>query len=168
MEWRYHPIAAAGSGYKIMQKNMYGYLFLGTLIVMIDRISKSAALTWCAQSAHTITSFLSCDLFFNRGISWGFLHSDSDYLFVGVSLVQMAITIVISWCAYQRYVRGGAIIGEICIVAGSFSNLIDRAVYSGVIDFIILSYNNISWPVFNIADVAIVCGVGILIFQHEE
>jgi signal peptidase II len=70
--------------------------------------------------------------------------------------------------AYHQYLCGNSIIGEVCVVTGSLSNLIDRVVYHGVIDFIILSYNDFSWPVFNIADTIIVLGVGIMIFQYEQ
>jgi len=78
------------------------------------------------------------------------------------------ITVGLCFYAYHNDARGRSIIGEICIIAGSFYNLIDRVLYGGVIDFIILSYANVSWPVFNIADVMIVIGVGFLIFQYEK
>jgi signal peptidase II len=151
-----------------MQKKQCGYLFLGTLILIVDRVTKMAALAWCADSAHTITSFLSFELFYNRGVAWSFLHFDSDYMFIGLSIVIAAITALVCWHAYHQYLRGCCIIGEVCIIAGSLSNLIDRAVYHGVIDFIILSYKDWSWPVFNIADAVIVLGVGIMIFQYEK
>jgi len=151
------------------------YLSLAAFILIIDRITKLAALQWCAQSAYVVSSYLSFDVVFNRGISWGMLHSASNSMFIFVSLVQVAITALLCWSLYiliknsfYNYVRGSAIIGLICIIAGSLSNLIDRAVYGGVIDFILLSYNNYSWPVFNVADAAIVCGVGILIFFDEK
>ena len=150
-----------------MHIKWYGYLLLGALICIVDRISKMAALMWCAGAAQTITSFLSCQVFFNRGIAWSFLHSESDSIFIGVSVVIACITAIVGWHAYYQYMRGRLIIGEVCVIAGSFSNLIDRAVYCGVIDFIVFSYNNFSWPVFNVADAVIVLGVGIMIFQYE-
>lgn len=151
-----------------MHKKLYGYLCLGTLIFLLDRVTKMAALAWCSESAYIVNSFLSFQLFFNRGVSWGMFHSDSDVIFVGVSLIIVGITALLSWHAYKHYKQGYAIFAETCIIAGSFSNLVDRALYHGVIDFIILSYNNVSWPVFNVADAVIVFGVGILIFYSEK
>jgi signal peptidase II len=150
-----------------MQRKMYGYLLLGAFICIIDRISKIVALRCCADVVQTITSFLSCQVFFNRGIAWSFLHSESDSVFIGISVVIACITALVVWHAYYQYMRGRLIIGEVCVIAGSFSNLIDRVVYCGVIDFIVFSYKNFSWPVFNIADAAIVVGVGIMVFQYE-
>ena len=75
-----------------MKKITYGYLFLGALIFIIDRITKMVALVCCTDSAHTVNQFLSFDLLFNRGVSWGLLHSTSDTVFVFVSLVIGIIT----------------------------------------------------------------------------
>lgn len=62
------------------------------------------------------------------------------------------------------------LVGLIAIIAGSLSNIVDRFIYGGVIDFIELSYNQWIWPVFNVADVAIVCGIGLILYDcyaHE-
>ena len=147
---------------------MCGYLGLGVFIFIIDRISKIAALAWCGESTHIINQFLSFELVFNRGVSWGMFHSNNDIIFIVVSLTIAIITAGFCAYAYQEYRRGVSIVGEVCIIAGSVCNLVDRVVYGGVIDFIVLSWGNISWPVFNIADAVIVLGVGILVFQYEK
>ena len=41
-----------------------------------------------------------------------------------------------------------------CIVGGAVGNMIDRFLYGYVIDYVSIGW----WPVFNLADVAIVCG----------
>jgi signal peptidase II len=151
-----------------MNKKLCGYFALAIGIFIIDRVTKLAALAWCLEDAHTVNQFLSFEVVFNRGISWGMLHSPSNVVFVLVSLIIVVITAGLCWYACHRYIRGGSIIGEVFIIAGSLSNLVDRVIYNGVIDFIILSYGNMSWPVFNIADAVIVLGVGILIFQYEK
>ena len=151
-----------------MNRKLCGYFALALGIFVIDRVTKLAALTWCGEFVRTINSFLSFEVVFNRGISWGMLHSSSDIVFGLVSLIIAAVTVAFCWYAYHNYLRGNSITGEICIITGSLCNLIDRVIYNGVIDFIILSYGNLSWPVFNVADAAIVIGVGILVFQYEK
>ena len=151
-----------------MNKKLYPYFVLAIGIFIIDRITKMAALAWCAEHVHRVNSFLSFEVLFNRGISWGMFYSTSDIVFLSISVIIASITIALCWYAYYNYTRGISIIGEVCIIAGSLSNLIDRAVYNGVIDFIILSYGNLSWPAFNIADAVIVFGVGMLVFQYEK
>jgi signal peptidase II len=51
------------------------------------------------------------------------------------------------------------------IIGGALGNVIDRAIYGAVIDFILLSWKSWSWPVFNLADMAISCGVGLIIID---
>ncbi len=120
------------------------------------------------QSACTVNSFLSFEVVFNRGISWGMFHSQSDVLFFIVSAIIAIITAVLCGYAYHNYMRGNVIAAEVCIIAGSCCNLIDRVMYGGVVDFIILSYGQLTWPVFNIADAVIVFGVGLFLLRYEK
>jgi len=80
----------------------------------------------------------------------------------------IAITIGLSYYAYKRYVAGETIYGEVMVVAGSCSNILDRFVYGGVIDFIEVSYGQWMWPSFNFADASIVIGVGIMMMKHYK
>ena len=49
--------------------------------------------------------------------------------------------------------------GAVALVAGAVGNLIDRITTGLVVDFLDLRI----WPVFNIADIAICCGVACMI-----
>jgi signal peptidase II len=147
---------------------MYKYIVLGVIIFLLDRITKLAALAYCSSAAYVVNPYLSFDVVFNRGVSWGMLHSSTNSFFILVSAVIAIITAFLCWHAYHNWRAGSSIIGHVCIIAGSMGNLMDRAVYGGVIDFIILSYKTFSWPVFNVADAAIVMGVFMLIFFDEK
>jgi len=144
------------------------YIILAGAIFIIDRITKLMALKQCMQLACTVNGFLSFEVIFNRGISWGMFHSQSDMLFYAVSLIIAMITASLCIYAYHNYKQGNVIVAEVCIIAGSCCNLIDRVIYGGVIDFIVLSYKNLSWPVFNVADAVIVFGVGLFLLRYEK
>ena len=141
----------------------YALLFFG--IIGIDRISKWWAIDTLAIP-YQVNQFLSFELVYNRGISWGLLHSTSDTLFAVVSIVIALVTLAVAISAWIRFMNGDAILGELLVVAGSCANLIDRVLYGGVVDFILLSYGQWSWPVFNIADAAIVVGVAIMLWEY--
>src|SRR6266852_8078932 len=147
---------------------MYIYILLALGILILDRITKFIALACCFDAPRHISSFLSFEVTLNRGVSWGMFHSNNDIVFVIVSLIIMMITAMLCWFAYYNYKQGRTIIAELCIIAGSLSNLVDRVLYGGVIDFIVLSYGNLYWPVFNIADVMIVLGVCLLLLKYEK
>ncbi|MCK9522715.1 MAG: signal peptidase II [Proteobacteria bacterium] len=55
------------------------------------------------------------------------------------------------------------------VLGGALGNLLDRMIYRFVIDFVdwyvVLGGKEYHWPTFNIADVAIVIGIGLMILQ---
>lgn len=57
-------------------------------------------------------------------------------------------------------------VGLSLIFGGAIGNYIDRIRFQYVIDFLDFHfYSKASWPAFNVADSAIVCGVGLLLLQ---
>lgn len=144
------------------------YLAIGVAVFIIDRLSKLYALFACYDQPYAINRFLSCEVTFNRGISWGVFHSESNTIFMTVLFINSCITALLAWYAYHRYTHNNSILGESLIIVGSFCNILDRLYYQGVVDFILFSYNQWSFPVFNVADVAIVVGVGIILYQQGK
>ena len=55
--------------------------------------------------------------------------------------------------------------GLVLFLAGGVSNLIDRVALGGVIDFLTIGVGPVRTGIFNIADVAILAGVGLLIWE---
>lgn len=143
----------------------YRYFAQMSVIIAVDRVLKWWALS-VGRSEYPITGWLSCHLMFNRGISWSMFDSDSFVQFTVVSMIVMAVTGLLIWHAYQQYAQGYTITAEVAVIAGSLSNLIDRYVYGGVIDFIMVHYQGWVYPVFNIADGAIVLGVMYMGYAH--
>jgi len=148
-----------------MKRMHIGATLIGAaLLFLLDRITKVWALRACADAWH-INQFLTCTLAFNRGVSWSFFSFADDARFIVLSMLIACITIGLMIHAWHTYRAGLPIYGELLVITGSVSNLIDRVLYGGVVDFIMLSYGSFSWPVFNIADTCIVCGVFLMILQ---
>lgn len=86
----------------------------------------------------------------NEGAAFG--------LFQGMTpvFILSAVVVVIGALVYTMALRPPAIvISALALIAGGAAgNLIDRVVHNGVIDYIDLKI----WPVFNLADIAIVTG----------
>ncbi|WPU93270.1 signal peptidase II [Mucilaginibacter sabulilitoris] len=57
------------------------------------------------------------------------------------------------------------VLGVILVLAGGMGNLYDRIVYNSVTDFMLIKYKWFQTGVFNIADVSIMIGVGLLLIQ---
>lgn len=141
------------------------YSLLFAFIIIADRITKYFVLMYITDR-YEVNQFLSFDLTLNRGIAWGIFYSQDNYIFAVVSIVIALITVGLAIYTYFRWRNQQCILGEICVIAGSCSNLIDRILYGGVIDFILLEVANWSWPVFNVADACIVVGVGVMLLEY--
>jgi len=100
----------------------------------------------------------------NAGITFGLFRADSA---TGTAVLTVAALLVIAglviwlWRAETRLVAGalGAIAG------GAVGNVIDRVRFGWVVDFIHAHAFGYEWYVFNVADAAIVCGVGTLVLD---
>ncbi len=53
-----------------------------------------------------------------------------------------------------------------CILAGGIGNFIDRAAYGYVVDFLVMGYAPLRTNIFNIADVVIMIGAGVLLVYY--
>ena len=54
------------------------------------------------------------------------------------------------------------------VIGGALGNLIDRIVFGVVTDFVLWRYHTHEWPVFNVADVALVVGVGLMFIDIQK
>ena len=54
------------------------------------------------------------------------------------------------------------------VIGGALGNLIDRIFFGVVTDFILWHYHTHEWPVFNVADVALVVGVGLMFIDIQK
>lgn len=137
-------------------------LTLGSfLLFAIDRITKLWALNLGGEWA--IHKNLSCALVLNRGVNWGLFNSTQTLPFIFLTLAIGVVIVMLLTLAISAAKQGKSIVGYLLILTGAFSNFIDRIFCGGVIDFIIVWFGDWSWPAFNIADVAILAGIALLI-----
>ena len=111
-----------------------------------------------------VTSFFNIIMVWNPGVSFGLFPAESDagrYFLIGFAVLVIVILTVWLFQATNRWlaVSLGLIIG------GASGNVIDRIVYGKVADFFHFYIGDWHWYVFNIADAAIVVGVGLLIID---
>src|SRR5438552_17637864 len=117
------------------QSPIFLYLVILFFTFQIDRVTKQLALLYATQR-YEINHFLSFDLVFNRGVTAGMFHSDSNIFFGLLTILICIIIAILAYWTWRRFMLGKNIIGELLVLSGAISNIIDRAVYGGVIDFI--------------------------------
>ena len=111
-----------------------------------------------------VLPFFDLVMAWNKGVSYSLFEADSDlelYLLLGVTALATLFLIIWLWRA-QTQCSG---LGLGLIIGGAIGNGIDRALYGAVADFFHFHIGAFSWYVFNLADVGIVAGVGLLLYE---
>lgn len=109
----------------------------------------------------------------NTGVAFGLL-SNLDPGWVHPLLLAATLFAVAGVLTYIYVVphRGPAPCGLGLILGGAVGNLIDRARFGYVVDFLDVHWDHHHWPAFNVADIGITVGVFLLIldmlFWHKE
>lgn len=134
-------------------------------IFLIDWLSKIAAYSLLAKRTIVITNFLSLELSYNSGIAWSLFASHKAVGYYTIIAVTFCVLAVLAKYTTDRQKQGYSVTGETLLLAGGFSNFIDRLLHRGVIDFIKISFGKWSFPIFNIADIAISVGAILILYQ---
>lgn len=137
------------------------YWFLIPLV--IDRVTKYGVVTEVIPDQQ-LFSFLDVYLTYNRGISWGIGNSDHHGQFVFVSLLVAMVLVSFCWFMYKTPMKHVALCASLVVLSGALSNFYDRIRFGGVIDFILFYWRDWWFPVFNMADVFIFCGITVLLY----
>jgi signal peptidase II len=137
-------------------------------IIIVDRITKAYAVA-AYVIPRDVWSWLTFELVYNRGISWGLLHDYNAHANSIVMLLVIMVMCVFIQYTWRRYKADELIVAELCVLAGACSNFWDRLWYPGVIDFIHVRVCTWHWAIFNVAVCAIACGVlAMFIYQYKE
>jgi signal peptidase II len=133
----------------------------------LDQLHKNWALfvfDIAARQPVHVTPFFDMILAWNRGISYSLFPADTDrgrYLLLTLTLA--ATVFLALWLWRSKSVLTSLALG--LLVGGALGNALDRALYGAVADFFLFHVGRFSWYVFNLADVAIVAGVGLLLYE---
>ena len=112
-----------------------------------------------------IDNFWDWRLSFNPGSAFGLFHSQAGAR-VFLSIVGVLAVGAMLWMVKKAKDHQRALLWALGLVAGgAVGNLFDRIYFGVVTDFVLWRYHSKEWPVFNIADVALVVGVALMFFD---
>jgi signal peptidase II len=140
-----------------------GLLFLGlaVLVVLSDQFTKRLAEDRLRdqRSVPVVDDILRLTYVQNRGAAFGLLQDQTTF-FVLVGILVIGVI-----AASYRYLPRSGFLLHLALglqLGGAIGNLIDRVRQGYVVDFVDFGYRANWWPVFNVADSAIVIGVALL------
>lgn len=136
-------------------------ILISILVLFIDIITKQIVINTLIehQSISLIKDFFSITYAKNTGVAFSFLEGQVPFIIIMTSIIIIIILKYIKTTNSDKY-------ENICyglIIGGAIGNLIDRIFYGYVIDFLDFNLFGYSFPIFNLADTAIVIGIFTLI-----
>jgi len=145
------------------------YLLIALIVVLLDRWTKHIVAQRISLYSHIqiIPGFFRLTHTENTGAAFS-LFADStapwkSALLIGFSVIALAVVSVLLWKNNHAHIVTG--IGLSLIMGGAVGNLWDRVARGRVIDFLLFYVKRYQWPVFNLADSAIVVGAGLLVLE---
>ncbi len=115
-----------------------------------------------------IDGFWKWRLSMNPGSAFG-LFSSQQGARIGLSVVGIIAVIGMFWMLRKARRDQTILHWALALVAGgAVGNLIDRIYFGVVTDFVLWHYKTHEWPVFNVADVVLVVGVGLMFIDIQK
>ena len=147
----------------------YGIIIISIFILLIDQVTKALASIYLTlnKSLDIITNFFSLTLTNNYGDAFGIFKYSNTLLIIATLIILIILYKYMH--SFKKNMRNKIAFGF--ILGGVFGNLIDRIIKGYVIDFLDFKIFNYDYPVFNVADIAIVIGVillGYAIIRKED
>ncbi|MBC8444122.1 signal peptidase II [Candidatus Woesearchaeota archaeon] len=145
---------------KKRSKKQLNLILIGVLLILIDQLVKYLAISNLTfhQPIAVIKNFFYLTLTTNTGVGFGLLKNTNTLL---IFLTIMIIGGVLYFYEYLPKSKN-AQLAITLILAGAFSNLIDRIFRNHIIDFLDFRV----WPIFNIADICITLGAIYLMIYY--
>lgn len=142
------------------------WLGISLIVIVLDQLSKLAITHHFVYSETlAVTSFFNLSLQHNPGAAFSFL-SDAGgmqrWFFTVIALVASAWMF---WMIRKHQSEKVFSFALALIMGGAIGNVIDRAAYGYVIDFLDFYWGGYHFATFNLADSAITCGAALLILD---
>jgi signal peptidase II len=136
------------------------------VILVLDLLTKHLALERLppGRPVLVIDGFLSLTLVMNPGLAFGMLAGTPAGWRWVVALLSIGALTVLAVVGLRMLPTGGRLtpLALGLIFGGAVGNLIDRARFGAVVDFLDFYWRGYHWPAFNVADASISVGVVVL------
>jgi len=144
----------------------YYYYWIALLVFVIDQVTKKLVehnmaigdkINVIGDGFFIITSLR------NAGAAFGILQEQRLFFLI----ITLIVVGGIIWYV-QRNKQSGRpllLVGLGMVLGGAVGNFLDRALYGHVVDFLQFTFGKYIFPIFNLADSGIVCGVALILLD---
>lgn len=138
------------------------YYLLAVIVVMIDQWTKWLVIKKMElqEKIPVIENFFYLTSHRNKGAAWGILQDQMVFFYIITVLVVIGIVYYM-----EKHIKGQKLmaVSFSLILGGAIGNFIDRLFRKEVVDFLDFNIFSYDYPIFNVADMALVIGVGLVL-----
>jgi signal peptidase II len=137
-------------------------LGVALVIYVADQATKAAIVATLAvgERVHVVGDVVQLLHARNSGAAFSILQGEL-WLFVIVTVAALVMVAYFHRVLRERSIWLQVILGA--ILGGALGNFTDRIRFGYVVDFVSVGIGDLRWPTFNVADSAVVCGIGLLV-----
>ncbi|MCT8640149.1 signal peptidase II [Glaesserella parasuis] len=153
--------------FKLIKRNSLSWLWLSFIIIIVDLFTKYLVVQrFELYESVNVLPIFNLTYVRNYGAAFSFLADHSGwqkYFFLGLAIViSIALIVMLFKNKAELKLHNSA---YALIIGGAIGNAVDRAYNGYVVDFLDFYWDIYHYPVFNIADIGIVVGAGLLILE---
>ncbi|MBM7618915.1 signal peptidase II [Bacillus tianshenii] len=138
------------------------YYLIALFIIIVDQVTKYLVVQYMelGENIPIIENFLYLSSHRNQGAAWGILQGQMYFFYIITMLVVIGLIVYLQKLPNdQKWMKFALSL----MLGGAVGNFIDRLLHQEVIDFINTFIFSYDFPIFNVADSALVIGVGIIL-----
>lgn len=149
------------------------WIILSICVILADQFTKLGVVNYIdkTETINVIPNILDFVYVKNTGAAFSFL-ANKTYGIIILSIISILFCAGVIFYMIKKKPRNKLLISALALMlGGAFGNVIDRIIRGFVVDFIEVKF--IDFPVFNIADIAITVGAGlmilyVLLFENDK
>ncbi|TMP79314.1 lipoprotein signal peptidase [Pseudoalteromonas phenolica] len=152
---------------EVKQKSGLIWLVLSLLLFAVDYITKAVVVAnMKLYESIEILPIFNFTYMHNYGAAFSFLSDAGGWQRWFFSSIAVVISVLLTYWLKKLPAKNWILCGAYSmVIGGAIGNLVDRLVHGYVIDFLHFYYQDWHYPAFNVADIAIVCGAGLLLLD---
>jgi signal peptidase II len=145
-----------------------GYLVAAAAVFMVDQSTKAWAVSRLRSGSvqEVIPGLLNFAYAINTGAAFSMFDSHGDTGRWSLSAVAIFAAVLVLFYFWRTPRSDDRMLGALTLLlAGIIGNVTDRVRLGYVVDFIDVQFGNWHYPTFNVADIAICAGAGLMILD---
>jgi signal peptidase II len=152
---------------EVKQKSGLIWLVLSLLLFAVDYMTKAVVVAnMKLYESIEILPIFNFTYMQNYGAAFSFLSDAGGWQRWFFSSIAVVISVLLTYWLKKLPAKNWVLCGAYSmVIGGAIGNLVDRLVHGYVVDFLHFYYQDWHYPAFNVADIAIVCGAGLLLLD---